>query len=52
MTEKGFDITQPLWDQNTFWGRFKHFSWITDPRSGLASEKELFEAKSIYSSYK
>lgn len=52
MPEDRIDITQPLWDQNTFIGRFKHFAWITDPRSGLVSENELLEAKALYHSYK
>lgn len=52
MSENRIDITQPLWDQNTFVGRFKHFAWITDPRSGFASETNLHEAKELYLNYK
>lgn len=51
-SEKRIDITQPLWDQSTFVGRFKHFAFISNPLLSLASEKELYEAKDLYNKYK
>ncbi|CAB3221729.1 unnamed protein product [Arctia plantaginis] len=46
------DITQPLYDQSTFIGRFKHFAAITNPLLTLTSEKELLAAKELYLQYK
>ncbi|XP_052741067.1 sideroflexin-2 [Bicyclus anynana] len=51
-TEKRIDITQPLWDQSTFAGRFRHFAFISNPLLSLAPEKELYEAKELYFKYK
>ncbi|XP_063982427.1 sideroflexin-2 [Diachasmimorpha longicaudata] len=48
MTAEKFDIERPLWDLGTFAGRWRHFAWVTDPRSCFVSEKELFEAKELY----
>ncbi|XP_070608928.1 sideroflexin-2 isoform X2 [Erythrolamprus reginae] len=42
-----FNIDAPRWDQNTFWGRVKHFFNITDPRTLLVSEQTLDSAKTI-----
>ncbi|CAH0587115.1 unnamed protein product [Chrysodeixis includens] len=50
--EKRIDITQPLWDQSTFVGRFKHFAFISNPLLSLASEAELYQAKDLYLKYK
>ncbi|XP_004930688.1 sideroflexin-2 [Bombyx mori] len=50
--EKRIDITQPLWDQSTFVGRFRHFAFISNPLLSMASEKELYEAKELYLNYK
>lgn len=50
--EKRIDITQPLWDQSTFVGRFKHFAFISNPLLSLVPEKELYEAKELYIKYK
>lgn len=49
---KTFDIEKPLWDLSTFYGRWRHFGWVTDPRSCFAEEQELEDAKKIYFSYK
>ncbi|CAH0399684.1 unnamed protein product [Chilo suppressalis] len=46
------DITQPLWDQSTFYGRFRHFAFISNPLLSLAPEKELYDAKDLYLKYK
>ncbi|CAO1375842.1 unnamed protein product [Diamesa tonsa] len=46
------DIDKPLFDQNTFTGRFKHFLWVTDPRTIFASEEELYAAKKLVEEYR
>ncbi|KAM3960100.1 sideroflexin 2 [Aphomia sociella] len=52
MSVQRIDITQPLWDQSTFFGRFKHFAFISNPLLSLVPEKELYEAKELYFKYK
>ena len=47
-----FDISKPLWDQNTFSGRLKHYFWVTDPRTITTSTAKLLEAKQIVENYK
>ncbi|XP_019866283.2 sideroflexin-2 [Aethina tumida] len=46
------DINAPLWDQNTFIGRFKHFLWVTDPRTCVVTEEALDNAKILVEQYK
>lgn len=46
------DIDGELWDQSTFIGRFKHFAFITDPRTVFVSEKELYAAKALCEQYR
>jgi hypothetical protein len=45
-------IDEPLWDQSTFVGRFKHFLWVTDPRSCVVSEETLDNAKILVEQYR
>ncbi|XP_052754794.1 sideroflexin-2 [Galleria mellonella] len=52
MSVQRIDITQPLWDQSTFFGRFRHFAFISNPLLSLVPEKELYEAKELYFQYK
>lgn len=51
MTER-IKIDEPLWDQNTFVGRFKHFLWMTDPRTCVENEQALNNAKSLIEKYR
>lgn len=51
-SQQRIDITQPLWDQNTFYGRFRHFAFISNPLLSLKKEKDLHEAKELYLKYK
>ncbi|CAH2046636.1 unnamed protein product, partial [Iphiclides podalirius] len=51
-TEKRIDITQPLWDQSTFVGRFRHFAFISNPLLTFVPDKKLYEAKDLYMKYK
>lgn len=46
------DVDAPLWDQTTFVGRFKHFMWVTDPRSGLVNDQTLDDAKALIEQYR
>jgi len=46
------DVDSPLWDQRTFLGRFKHFAWMTDPRSVITSTGTLEKAKELVTQYK
>ncbi|XP_060527369.1 sideroflexin-2 [Cylas formicarius] len=46
------NIDAPLWDQSTFVGRFKHFLWVTDPRSCLVSDETLDKAKELLEHYR
>lgn len=46
------DIDAPLWDQHTFAGRFKHFAFVTDPRTVFASSAKLYAAKQLCLKYR
>ena len=50
--EARLDISKPLYPQNTFYGRFRHFLFVTDPRSSLVSDDELYAAKDLIEKYK
>ncbi|XP_035213059.1 sideroflexin-3-like [Stegodyphus dumicola] len=41
------NINEPRWDQNTYWGRAKHFFTTTNPLNLLCSNAELDRAKEI-----
>eukprot|EP00124_Ichthyophonus_hoferi_P001712 Ihof_evm6s97 gene=Ihof_evmTU6s97 len=45
------NLSQPRWDQSTYLGRAKHFFNVTDPRTLLASSKELDEAFALVEAY-
>ena len=45
-------VDAPLWDQSTFYGRFRHFFWMTNPLNGLHSEAELLKAKNLVQQYR
>ncbi|KAK9508987.1 hypothetical protein O3M35_006411 [Rhynocoris fuscipes] len=51
MTEKRFDFNDPVWDQSKYWGRFKYFAWITDPRLNFVSDECLNNAKNLRTLY-
>lgn len=46
------DLDHPRYDQNTFWGRAKHFFTVTDPRNLLHSEAELDRCKTLLQLYR
>lgn len=45
-------VDAPLWDQSSFYGRFRHFFWMTNPLNGLHSEAELLKAKALVQQYR
>lgn len=49
---KRINIDQPLWNQDTFTGRFKHFAFTTDPSTCLTSEDDLDKAKALVDQYR
>lgn len=52
MGPERLNIDVPLWDQGTFVGRFKHFLWVTDPRTCVVSDKQLDDAKLLLEQYR
>lgn len=46
------DFNKSKWDQSTFYGRFCHFVWVTDPRSCLVSKEKLLESEKLIKEYK
>ncbi|KAI5705786.1 hypothetical protein M8J75_001753 [Diaphorina citri] len=44
-------IDKPLFDLNTFSGRFKYFAWVTNPALCIVSDEELDKAKELRSQY-
>ncbi|XP_071793647.1 sideroflexin-2-like [Asterias amurensis] len=46
------DLSKPRWDQTTFVGRLKHFFNVTDPRTVICSDKQLYAAKDLVNNYK
>lgn len=45
-------ISQARWGDRTFWARFKHFFFLTDPSNCVKSSRQLDEAKDIVQNYK
>lgn len=52
MADSRINLDKPIWDQNTFIGRLKYFTWVTDPRLSLSSKQSLLEAKTLVSQYR
>ncbi|KAL0269781.1 UNVERIFIED_CONTAM: hypothetical protein PYX00_007401 [Menopon gallinae] len=50
--EKRIDITKPLWDQSTFFGRVRHFAFVTDPTTIFVTDAQLDKAKVLYEQYR
>jgi hypothetical protein len=46
------DVDKPLWSQDTFYGRFMHFAWKTDPTNIFQSSRNLYEAKELLDKYR
>ena len=52
MAEQRIAVDQPLWDQTTFTGRFRHFAWMTNPLLGLVPSSELLAARQLLQQYR
>lgn len=46
------DVDKPLYDLSTFVGRFRHFAWMTDPRTVILPSAKLIQAKQLLESYR
>ncbi len=46
------DVNAPLWDQGTFYGRFRHFFWMTNPLNCLHTKSELEGARDLVERYR
>lgn len=49
---EAIDVEKPLWDQETYLGRLRHFAFITDIRTVIVPSKKLLEAKQLLADYK
>lgn len=47
-----FKLNESRFDQTTFWGRFRHFLDVIDPRTLLVTDIKLQEAVSLLDNYK
>ncbi|XP_063709906.1 sideroflexin-2 [Culicoides brevitarsis] len=52
MAEGRIDVDKPLYDLSTFKGRFLHFAWVTDPRTCVVQDAELYKAKTLVEQYR
>ncbi|KAG7190270.1 hypothetical protein KM043_006388 [Ampulex compressa] len=50
--EERLDLDKPLWNLDTFVGRWKHFAWVTDFRSCVVPESEILAAKKLCEDYR
>ncbi|XP_014477894.1 PREDICTED: sideroflexin-1-like [Dinoponera quadriceps] len=51
-SEGRINIDEPLWSQDTYLGRCMHYTFITDCRTLLVSERKLREAKELCEDYR
>lgn len=49
---KDFSLTVPLYDLDTFWGRYMHFIDITNPMGLFVSENSIMESQKVIADYK
>ncbi|XP_062503222.1 sideroflexin-5-like [Corticium candelabrum] len=47
-----FELGKSRYDQTTFWGRFKHFLDVVDPRTLFTSDKRLHECKQLLDDFR
>jgi len=45
-------LSQPRYDQSTFWGRYAHFKNVTDSRTLFTTAQQINDAKRIIEDYK
>lgn len=46
------DVDKPLWSQDTYLGRWMHYTFITDCRTIVVPTSKLWEAKKLCEDYK
>jgi hypothetical protein len=46
------NIDEPLWSQDTYFGRWMHYAFITDCRTIVVPQSKLREAKQLCEDYK
>lgn len=51
-TKERIDVDEPLWDQKYYYGRWRHFAFITDIRTIFVSEEKLWKAKELCELYR
>jgi len=51
-SENRIDVDKPLWNQDTYFGRWMHYAFITDCCTILVPESKLWEAKKLCEDYK
>lgn len=51
-SEDRIDVDKPLWSQDTYFGRWMHYAFITDCRTVLVPTSKLWEAKKLCEDYK
>lgn len=51
-SEGRINVDKPLWCQDTYFGRWMHYAFITDCRTIFVPEKKLWEAKKLCEDYK
>lgn len=49
--EPRIDIRKTLWDQRTFFGRLRHFFWVTDYRTVVVPTGRLYAARDLLQKY-
>jgi len=52
LVQPKFSLTQPRFDQSTYWGRARHFFLTTNPLNILATQQELEDARELLDNYK
>ncbi|XP_066580961.1 sideroflexin-2 [Prorops nasuta] len=52
MKEERLDLNKPFWDLSTFTGRWKYFAWVTDFRTVVVTDDQLYKAKKLVEDYK
>ena len=52
MSDGRLNLEKPRYDQSHFWGRFRHFFDVTNPRNCLATDEHLENAATLLQQYK
>lgn len=52
VNEERINVDEPLWSQDNYLGRWRHFAFVTDVRTIFAKEEKFHEAKTLCELYK